>query len=101
MLDGIKLISIRRNLLKNQGRRILIAALSNAPIPYIGIVLRLFPMDLVFVVMTYYDQSRAVQLIWAALGNPKSIDAVAGITRSKRGTDRTVTATMSNRKKAA
>lgn len=100
MLDGIKLIGLRRQLLKNQGRRILLAALSNAPIPYIGIILRLFPMDLLFVILTYNDQNKAVQLIWAALGNPKSIDVATNITRTRRGTDKTVTARMRNQKQA-
>lgn len=85
MLDGIKLIRLRRRLLQSAGRRILIAALSNAPIPYIGIILRLFPMDLFFVVMTYYDHSRAVQAIWTALGNPKTLEVATNIIRTKRG----------------
>jgi hypothetical protein len=84
-IDGIKLINVRRNLLKNQGRRMLLAVCSNLPIPYIGIVLRLFPMDLVFVILSYNDQSKAVQLIWAALGNPKSLEVITNITRTKTG----------------
>jgi len=91
-IDGVKLIGVRRKLLKNVGRRILIAALMNAPIPYIGMILRLFPMDLVFVILTHNDRNAAVQLIWAALGDPKKLDVFTNVVRTKRGPQGSVTA---------
>jgi len=91
-IDGIKLIGVRRRLLRGVGRRVLLAALSNLPIPYIGMVLRLFPMDLFFIIMTHFDRNAAVQLIWEALGDPKKIDIFTNIVRTKRGPQGSVTA---------
>ncbi len=84
-ISGVKLIGVKRKLLKGIGRRFLIATLSNLPIPYIGIILRLFPMDLVFVLLTYFDNTKAVKLIWLALGQERNFDVYVNVIRNKTG----------------
>ena len=84
-LQGVKIIGVRRLLLKKAGRRALIALATNLPIPYIGSIVGLIPMDAVFVIMTHNDHSKFVQLIWKGLEKISvRVDTGSKVTRKAR-----------------
>lgn len=90
--EGIKLIGVKRKLLKGIKNKAIAACVSNAPIPFVGTILGLLPMDAAFIIMTYNDQSAAVKAIWKALGVPQK--ANVNITRSARKPDPDVVVNM-------
>jgi hypothetical protein len=65
----------------------LMSAVSHLPIPVIGAIIDIIPMDAIFVFLVHNDHSKFVQNIWASLNllSKTKVYGKANVTRQKRG----------------
>ena len=89
-IQGIKLIGIQKKALRKALQRFLLVLAANIPMPYVGQIIGVLPVETVFIILTYNYNSKIVKMLWAVIeGDFKNLNIAIGIntniTRTRRG----------------